>query len=162
MFETISQLPAENIEVRLLRRAVEVLEAASGAPGSTPHLPDRLIGAIEEGHRALRDTIGRLSATVDALGATMQSSVEAVETAMRTTVARLPLIAENSYADAARFSELHAAVEVLTAVLQGLTALPDNGGALLPGPDIVPRRRVVEPQLTRELRKLLQEIEAAS
>jgi hypothetical protein len=168
LVEAISQLPAEHAEIELLRRAVETLEAAaaavkSHAPASTPLPPDRLDALIEEGHRALFDAVRDLSATTDALGATMRSSVDALGDAMSAATLRSPATLGNSDADTDKFSELQGAVEALTAVLERLTTLPDTAEEPPPiGTDLPARRpRAQEPRLARELRKLLQEIETA-
>jgi hypothetical protein len=165
LVEVISQLPAEDAEIGLLRRAVETLEAAaaavtSPAPASTL-LPDRLDPVIEEGHRVLYDAVRDLSATTDALGATMRSSVDALGDAMNAAV-RPPATPGNGDAGAYKFSELQGAVEALTAVLERLATLPDTADEPLPiGPDLSLRPRAQSPRLARELRKLLQEIETA-
>src|SRR5262249_54060719 len=67
LIETISQLAATPLEVALLRRIVEVLEAACTtaavnvrAPAPASQLPERLEGVIEEGRRGLIDATKRL------------------------------------------------------------------------------------------------------
>jgi hypothetical protein len=166
LVEVISQLPAEDAEIGLLRRAVETLEAAaaavtSPAPASTL-LPDRLDPVIEEGHRVLYDAVRDLSATTDALGATMRSSIDALGDAMNAAAVRPPATPGNGDAGAYKFSELQGAVEALTAVLERLATLPDTADEPLPiGPDLSLRPRAQSPRLARELRKLLQEIETA-
>ena len=169
LLETISQLPTERIEVGLLRRAVELLELACSAPvessdrapASTPDLPERLVTVIDQGHRALLEAVGRLSANTQALGAAVRSSVEALETTMRTNAAQHAPTGDNGNAAAAGFTELQAAVEELTGVLQRLTALPDDAAEAPLAADPAARRRVPAPRLARELRQLLQDIEAA-
>jgi hypothetical protein len=62
------------------------------------------------------------------------------------------------------FPELQAAVEELTVVLRRLTAVPENMEEATPlaGYATVPaRRKAPAPGLARELRRLLQEIDAA-
>jgi hypothetical protein len=168
LLETISQLPAERVEVALLRRAVELLEMACNTPAAGddrgPALPPQgeLVTVIEQGHHALLDAVGRLSANTQALGAAVRSSVETLETTMRTTAAQQQPTNENRFADVGVFPELQAAVEELTAVLQRLSALPEDAEETAPGVDPVSRRRTPAPHLARELRKLLQEIEAVS
>ena len=61
-----------------------------------------------------------------------------------------------------RFSELGRAIEALTAVLRRLTRAPDIIEGPTLGADQAVRREVQEPNLARELRQLLQEIEAGS
>jgi hypothetical protein len=91
LIETISQLAGEHLEIGLLRRLVEVIEAVStvtavnvGAPASTLQLPRRLEAAIEEGQRGLLDAARHLSVTTDALGARIGSSVDALMAAINT------------------------------------------------------------------------------
>ncbi len=65
---------------------------------------------------------------------------------------------------ATSFPELQAAVEELTAVLRRLSAAPENMEEATPlaGYASVPaRRKAPAPGLARELRRLLQEIDAA-
>src|SRR6516162_6005372 len=163
LIEMISQLAAEHLEIGLLRRLVEVLDAVCtatavnvGAPASTFQLPERLEVVIEEGQRSLLDAARHLSATTDALGATIGSSVDALKTAISTAAAQLPPIADQGN-EAFGFSELQVAVEALTALLERLTMVPDTSL----GADQAARREVQEPHLARELRQLLREIETA-
>ena len=169
LIETISLLAAVSLEVALLRRILEVLETACttaavnvSGPVSTLQLPERLEGVIEEGQRGLIDAARHLSATADAFGATLGSSIDALKTIISTAAAQLPPIAD--YGDQSlRFSELEGAIEALTSVLRRLTRVPD----IIEGPTILDadqsaRGKVPEPHLARELRQLLQEIEASS
>jgi hypothetical protein len=167
LIETISQLAAAPLEVALLRRIVEVLEAACttaavnvGSPASTLQLPERLEVVIEEGQRSLIDAARHLSATTDALGATIGSSVDVLKTAISTAAAELPPTADHRN-EAFGFSELQRAVEALTEALGRLTAVPNTIEAPTLGPDQAARGKVQQPHLARELRQLLQEIETA-
>jgi len=164
LLETISQIPAEHVEVGLLRRVVEVLEASGTKPRSiadaaaaSRHLPEHLTVMIEQGQRAMLDAIERLSSSTNALEATMRSSIETVGTATRETAAHLSLFAEGGNADVERFSGLQAAIESLTALLERLTKLPASA-------EEMPRdhHRVTEARLASELRSLLLEIGSAS
>jgi len=164
LIEAISELPAEAVEIGLLRRTVEILESAVAAVGSRGPLatlpaPDRLDEVIEENHRALLDAVRHLSASTDALGATMRSSVNALSDAMSSAEAQLPTTTADGgdNTDTYKFTELQGAVEALTAVLRRLTTMPDTAEE----PAIPVRSRVQEPHLARELRRLLQEIETA-
>jgi hypothetical protein len=168
LIETISLLAAASLEVALLRRILEVLETACttaavnvGAPVSTLRLPERLEVVIEEGQRGLIDAARHLSITADALGAALGSSIDALRTAISMATAQLPQIADYSN-QTSRFSELEGAIQALTAILRRLTTAPDiiEGPTIL-GADQGARRQVQEPHLARELRQLLQEIEAA-
>jgi hypothetical protein len=166
LVEAISQLPAEHDEIGLLRRAVDTLEAAAAAVNSrataSTLLPsDRLDVVIEEGHRALFDAVRHLSATTDALGATMRSSVDALGDAISAAAVRPPATTGNGDADAYKFSELQGAVEALTGVLERLTTRPDTAEGPPIGTDLTARPRAQEPRLARELRQLLQEIGTA-
>jgi hypothetical protein len=80
---------------------------------------------------------------------------------MRTTAAQHVPIGDNGNAAAAGFTELRAAVEELTGVLQRLTALPDDAAEAPLAADPAAGRSVPSPRLARELRQLLQDIEAA-
>jgi hypothetical protein len=168
LLETISQLPAERAEIRLLRRAVELLETAraapapgdDSAPASTAHQPERLVGAIEQGHRALLDALGRLSANTRELGAVLRSQVERLETTVQ-TIAKQPPGGDHSQTDAAGFPELQATIAELTAVLQRLSAVPEDDAVGSERREAEPASRLPAPRVARELRKLLQEIEAA-
>ena len=163
LIETISQLAAEHLEIGLLRRLVEVIEAVCtvtavnvGAPASTLQLPGRLEAVIEEGQRGLLDAARHLSVTTDALGAKIGSSVDALVAAINMAAVQHPPTADREI-EAFGFSELRSAVEALTAVIERLTTVPDTslgaGGAA--------SRKVQEPHLAHELRELLQEIETA-
>ena len=161
LIEAISELPAEGVEIGLLRRTVEILEAAAASvnsrgPVASLPLNDRLGAVIEENQRTLLDAVRHLSATTDALGATMRSSVDALGEAMRLTQAQPPATADNG---TYKFTELQGAVEGLTAVIKGLTTLPDIAEQLPIGTDLTARLRAQEPRLAHELRKLLQDIE---
>jgi hypothetical protein len=160
LIEAISDLAAEHLEVGLLRRLIEVLEAVCtttavnvGTPASALQLPERLEVLIEEGHRGLVDAAKHLSAATDALAATLGSSADGL-TAISTAVAQLPPIADHRN-QAFGFAELQGAVETLTAALERLTATPDT----IEEPSA--RGKVQEPSLARELRQLLREIEPA-
>jgi hypothetical protein len=162
LIETISQLAAEHPEIRLPRRLVEVIEAAStaaaanvGATTSTLHVPERLEAVIEEGQRGLLDAARHLSATTDALGARIGSSVDALNAAINTAVVQRPPDADRGN-EAFRFSELQGAVEALTAVLGRLTTVPDAMDRSLGA-----EGAVQDSHLAHELRQLLQEIETA-
>jgi hypothetical protein len=168
LIEAISLLAAVSLEVALLRRILELIETACttaaanvGAPVSTLQIPDRLEVVIEEGQRGLIDAARHLSMTTDALRAALGSSIDALNTAISTATAQLPPIAAYSN-QASRSSELEGAMEALTAVLRRLTTAPDiiEGPTIL-GADQSARRQVQEPHLAGELRRLLQEMEAA-
>jgi hypothetical protein len=170
LLETIAQLPAERVEVGLLRHAVELLEMACNAapafrddraPSAPPQLPERLVAVIEQGHHTLLDAVGRLTANTQALGATVRSSVETLETTLRASAVQQQPIDESKVANTAALPELQAAVEELTAVLQRLSALPEDTEGPSLASDPVSRRKMPAPRLARELQKLLQEIEAA-
>jgi hypothetical protein len=163
LVETISQLAAEHLEIGLLRRLVEVIEAGCtvtavnvGAPASTLQLPGRLEAVIEEGQRGLLDAARHLSVTTDALGAKIGSSVDALMAAINMAAVQFPPTADRGN-EAFGFSELRGAVEALTAVIERLTTVPDTSL----GADGAASRKVQEPHLAHELRELLQEIETS-
>jgi hypothetical protein len=166
LIETISQLAAEHLEIGLLRRLVEVIEAVCtatavnvGAPASTLQIPERLESVIEEGQRGLLDAARHLSVTTDALGARIGSSVDALNAAINAAVQLPPIVDRGN--EAVGFSELQGAVEALTAVIERLTTVPDTMEDTSLGADRAARRKVQEPHLAHELRQLLQEIETA-
>jgi hypothetical protein len=166
LIETISGLPAEPVDVALLRRAVELLEAgrsprlerdySDGA--SMAQIPDRLVGALEAGHRALSDAVERLSATTDGLASTTRSSIEALESTFRAGEQRQPPAGESVIGDAAELSQLRQAVVALTAALDRVPAGAAANGEAAPGTDLAARRREPQPDLADQLKQLLQEI----
>src|SRR6267142_1397428 len=141
LIEAISELPAEGVEIGLLRRAVEILESAAvavGSRGPLAFLPlhDRLDAVIEENQRTLLDAVRHLSASTDALGATMRSSATALGEAISLSQAQLALPADGGNADTYKFAELQGAVEDLTAVLQRLTTIPGTAEGAPLGADV--------------------------
>jgi hypothetical protein len=167
LIEAISQLAPDYLEIGLLRRLVEVIEAVAtaaaakvGAPASTLQLSERFEAVIEEGQRGLLDAARHLSRATDALGATIGSSVDALNAAIDTAAVQLPPTADRGN-EAFGFSELQGAVEALTTVLERFTTVSDTMADTSLGADRAALRKVQEPHLAHELRKLLQEIEAA-
>src|SRR5207245_2435075 len=119
---------------------------------------ERFTDAVEEGHRALLDAVGRLSASADALEGRLHWSIEALETAINTMAAnamaaRAPAVAEHYNGSAAGVAELRTAVEMLTTVLERLTALPEATEEVPLGTDSARRPKTTEPRLARELRR---------
>jgi hypothetical protein len=171
LLETIAQLTAEPEELGLLRRVVALLEAghdrsaADDGIGELPsRFPERLVAAFEEGHLPLLDAVSRLSEITQALEAAMRTSVEAFETAMRSAAAQQRPVNDDKIVGAMSVPELQTAVEELTAVLRRLSAVPEKIEEAIPpaGYAGVPaRRKAPAPGLARELRGLLQEIDAA-
>jgi hypothetical protein len=171
LIDTMSRLPAEQIDVALLHHAVELLETVRAAPSprhdtpaTPPQIPDRLIAVLEEGHRALFAAIERLSATADGLAATTRSSVESLEATIHQSELRHPPAAETTTVDPAGLSRLHEAVVALTAVLEGIQRSPRAAAAVQDealGTDLGPRRTDADPDLAEQLKKLLQEMETA-
>jgi hypothetical protein len=117
-------------------------------------------GTVANG-AALLDAVGRLTANTQALGATLRSSVETLETTVRASAAQQQPIDGSTVANAVALPELQAAVEELTAVLQRLSASPSDSDEPPLATDPVSRRRMPAPRLARELQNLLREIEAA-
>ena len=171
LLETIARLTVEPEEIGLLRHVVSLLEAgrnrlvADDRIGELPaRLPERLVAAFEQGHLPLLDAVSRLSEITQALEATMRTSVEAFETTMRSAAVQQRPVDDGNIVGAVSFPELQAAVEELTVVLRRLTAVPENmeEATSLAGYASVPaRRNAPAPGLARELRGLLQEIDAA-
>jgi len=171
LLETIARLTVEPEDIGLLRRAVSLLEAGRNRPLADDGidelpawLPEQLVAAFEQGHLPLLDAVSRLSEITQALEATMRTSVEAFETTMRSAAVQQRPIDDDKIVGAMSFPELQAAVEELTVVLRRLTAVPENMEEATPlaGYASVPaRRKAPGPGLARELRGLLQEIDAA-
>jgi hypothetical protein len=166
LIETIAQLPAEHFGTGLLRRLIEVMDAVSegttanlGTNSSKLQLPERLEVAIEEGQRTLVDAARHLSATTDTLGAALASSVDVLKTAIGAATAQRPPTGEQRD-EAPGFAELQIAIETLTAALERLTATPDPIEPTVGTSDTI-HDKPKEPNLARELRQLLREIEAA-
>lgn len=160
LIETIAQLPAERAEVRLLRRAIELLETAYNTTASENNmalsapsqLPEGLTGLLEQGHHALLDAVDRLTANTQALEATVRSSVEFVA-----STAHMAAAPQQSIDG---FSELRGAVEELTAVIRRWGVAPgETREAPLPASPVP--SETPAPHLARELQSLLKEIEAA-
>jgi hypothetical protein len=167
LIEAISGLPTEPVEVALLRRAVELLEATPtphpqrdlGDPAVIMQIPDRLIVALEQGHHALSVAIERLSATTDGLASTTRSAVEALEkSAFHLAEQHQSLPAVAAIADTAELFELRQAVVALTAVLDRTPVAPAASTATVPGTDLAARHAEVQPGLADQLKQLLQEI----
>jgi len=170
LLEAISQLPTVPVEVGLLRRVVELLESTRDRPlaneaVSVPppaEIPERLVASIEQGHYALLDAVSRFAESAGALESTMRTSIETLETTFRAAAARQRPAEEGKFAGGPGFSELQTAVEELTAVLQRLSVKPEGAEDTAVAEDRAPRPRGGSgPHVARELRQLLQEIEAA-
>jgi hypothetical protein len=169
LFDSICQLPTERVEVGLLRRAVELLESACDRPlasetmpAASAQIPERLVASIEEGHHALFDAVNHLSTNIEALEAAMRTLVEALEPILHIAAAQQGPIDGDKLPGAAGLSRLQVAVEELTVVLQRLSAVPGGGHETTPAAEGVPPSQPGSaPRLARELRQLLQEIEAA-
>lgn len=170
LLETIAQLTMEPEQIGLLRRVVSLLEAgrdgsaAGDKIGELPaRFPERLIAAFEQGHLPLLNVVSRLSETTQALESTVRASIEALETTLRSAGAQRPVDDDRTFG-ATSFPELQAAVEELTAVLRRLSAAPESMEEATPlagYPSMPARRKATAPGLARELRGLLQEIDAA-
>ena len=169
LLEAILQLPTEPVEVGLLRRVVELLEstrdrprANDAMPAPPAQIPERLVASIEQGRHALLDVVSRFAASAGALESTMRTSVETLESTLHAAAVRQQPAEEDKLTGVAGLTELQAAVEELTAVLQRLSAKPERAEetAAAEEPVAIPRG-VPGPRLARELRQLLQEIEAA-
>ena len=165
LIETIAGFPAEPVEVSLLRRAVELLEITqnlqperiSGETASIPQNSDRLVGALEEGHRTLSGAIERLSATTDGFAAATRSSMEALEDVVRAAEQRQPPAASPLIADADELSQLRQAVVALTAALERAPLAATAGAEVALGGSSVVRQKEAQPGLADQLKELLQE-----
>jgi hypothetical protein len=168
LIEKIARLPAEPIEMGLLRQTATLLEGV-GAPaavrdlqgaGAALQIPDRLVSVLEQGHHALVDAIERLSITTEGLATTTNSSIEALEAAFRAMELHQQAAAQNTGVDTAAMTDLRDAVMALTALLERLRDAPaaaDHETAADPGAPRPDR----DPDLAQELRKLLREIQTA-
>jgi hypothetical protein len=172
LLEIIAQLTVEPEEINLLRRVVSLLDPAQNRPVADDRttemparFPERLVAAFEQGHLPLLNAVSRLSEITQAFEAAMRTSVEALEATIRSAAAQHRPVHDDKTVGAMSFPELQAAVDELTAVLRRLlSAVPENmeeatplaGYASAPG-----RRKAPAPGLARELRGLMQEIDAA-
>jgi len=172
LLETIAQLTVEPEEIGLLRRVVSLLEPTQSRPAADDRIgemparfPERLVAAFEQGHLPLLNAVSRLSEITQALEAAMRTSVEALEATMRSAAAQQRPVDDDKIVGATSFPELQAAVDELTAVLRRLlSAVPENMEEATPlaGYASVPaRRKAPATGLARELRGLMQEIDAA-
>jgi hypothetical protein len=170
LLETISQLTVEPEEIGLLRRVVSLLDAGRDGPVGvdrtgelTARFPERLVAAFEQGLLPLLDAVGRLSEITQALEAAMRTAAEAFETTMRSAAAQQRPIDDEKIGSVTSFPELQSAVEELTAVLRRLSAAPEDmeEATTLATHAVPARRKAPAPGLARELRRLLQEIDAA-
>jgi hypothetical protein len=169
LLETIAHMTVEPEEIGLLRRVVSLLDAGRDDPASDERIgelparfPEQLVAAFEQGHLTLLDAVSRLSDITQALEAAMRTSAEAFETTMRSAAAQQRPVDDAKIGSAMSFPELQAAVEELTAVLRRLSAGPEEEATPLAAYATAPaRRKAPAPGLARELRGLLQEIDAA-
>src|SRR5262249_16792795 len=166
LLETFPRLPAEPVEIGILRRIVTLLEAAhdglvadNRSSELLTRLPERLVAAFEQGNRSFLDAVNQLSENSQTLKAAMRSSVEALEATMRSARAEEGRVDADTNYDATAFPELQAAVEELTAVLRQFSAMSENTQeTTLAGGIVHSRDKAPPPGLARELRRLLQEI----
>ncbi len=171
LIDTMARLPAEPVETALLRRAVELLEAAQSVslergrevPAAATQIPGqipaRLAGALEQGQRALSEASERLVAATDGLAALNRSSLEAIEMRLHTVEQSRPAPGRPALAEAAELSQLREAVVALTEALQHVPAPPIAVGVESAiGTDVAVRRQQAQPALADELKRLLQEI----
>lgn len=167
LIEKIARLPAEPIEMGLLRQTATLIESA-GIPaaardlqgaGGAPQIPDRLVSVLEQGHHALIDAIERLSITTEGLATTTNSSIEALEAAFRAPELHQRAAVQNTGVDTAAMTDLRDAVMALTALLERVRnpAAADHEAVAEAGAPRPDR----DPDLAQELRKLLREIQTA-
>ncbi|MGH7097673.1 MAG: hypothetical protein ACREE4_08455 [Stellaceae bacterium] len=156
LFETISGLPAERLDIELLRRLAWLWEEGDAARtgGSEAALTSaigkllaRLIDALDEGRISLVDTMTGLSAQAEALAGAMQS---AIDRGAERGMGRDP---------APDLAEIHSAVARLRVVMEGLAAaaqqVPAGAAAGASGAEIGAARS----ELSREVRSLLADLE---
>ena len=165
LIETIAAIPAEPVDVALLQRAVELLEAAQiphparigNEAAQNPQIPNQLIETLVKGHRSLSGAIERLSATTDAFAATTRSSIEALDSTVRAVDQRQPSAAQTAITDPIELSQLRQAVIALTAALERVPLGAAADGEAMPARDPVARRTEAPPDLADQLKQLLQE-----
>jgi hypothetical protein len=169
LLEAIARLSPDQIASDPLQRAAESLERAceairSGgkAPAHQAGVPERLVTVLDDGNRALLDAVNRLSANTETLEASIHSSAQTIETAVRSAAAQTaPTDHVGTGAEPDSFAGLQAAIEQLTGLLRQLVAMPAGSSETGVVPGSVPvRREPPPPRLAGELRQLLQEIEA--
>ena len=173
LIETMAEIPVERLETGLLRRAVELLETAepaakpvgdaAPAPVAVVAIPDRFPGVFEAGQRAIVDAAERMTAASGAVATAARSSAETVETALHAMAARVEATAASGRADGAELVQLRGAVEALTELLERLSSVRGEEDRVAPL-DADPEARqplAAAPQLVRELKQLLAEIDAA-
>ncbi|HTV44128.1 MAG TPA: hypothetical protein VMF05_02330 [Stellaceae bacterium] len=171
LIDLVSRLPVEPAGTVLLRRAVALLEAGTtigvrkdgivhddGVVAAGWTIPDRVIGLVEDGHRALVAAIEHLSATTDGFAGATRSALDGLEAALRSGEQRPA--AETASLDVAVLERLHEAVQALTATLERLPR-PVLAAERLTGTELAVTPRDADPDLAGELKKLLQEIETA-
>ncbi|MGH7029430.1 MAG: hypothetical protein ACREE9_08830 [Stellaceae bacterium] len=171
LIELLSRLPTEPVGIALLRRAIELLEAGPGAKlvqddsaiASAPQIPERMVGVLEEGRRALLEAVEHLSATTDRLALTTRSAIEGLEAAVRDSEQRPSAAAESAILDADGLSRLHDAIVALTVALERVPILAPGPPVAesATGHDLPVRGREAEPHFAEELKKLLAEIGTA-
>lgn len=156
LLETISGLPAERLDIELLRRLAWLWEEgdATRTGGSEAALTSaigkllaRLIDALDEGRISLVDTMTGLSAQAEALAGAMQS---AVDRGTERGAGRDPV---------PDLAEFRSAVAQLRTVMEGLAAAaqqaPAGSAAGTSGAEIGAARS----ELSREVRSLLADFE---
>lgn len=165
LIDALAGLPAEAALPELVRGSLARIEAAAtqpreASPATLPsQMADRLVVGVEQSQQALSAASERLAATVDWFAATANASITALAETLgagETTAQGANLGSEEAVA---AMAQLRDAVARLTALLEHLrtepTAAPES-----PPASAAPRREP-HPDLAEELRKLLQEIDAA-
>lgn len=171
LIDMLSQLPAEPLDIVLLRRAVDLLEAGSAVKPARddsaaippPQLSERIVGAFEEGRRALLEAIGRLSATTEGLAASTRSAIEGLEATIRDSDRQPIPASQPAILDTAEVTRLHEAVVALTAALErapATTLTETDPLAAVSG--ILPVSRDPDPRVADELKRLLAEMGTTS
>ena len=145
----------QNLPTR--RCGATLAERVRGEPAPISQIPDRLVGALEDGHRTLSTAIERLSATTEGFAASTRSSIEELESTVRAVEHRQPPAAETAISDVAELSQLRQAVIALTAALERVPLGPAVTREAAPDGEFVARRGEAQPDLANQLRQLLQE-----
>ncbi len=167
LIDAVARSPAEPIEAALLRRAVELLEAARAggpergneAPAAAMQIPARLADALEDGQRTLSQAIERLVAASDRLAALNRSSLEAIEARLRAAEQSQPAPGLPAPAETAELAQLREAMVALTDALQRIPATAMAAGAEpATKTDVAVHRPPAQPGLADELKRLLEDI----
>ena len=81
LVEAIAELPVEQLDLTLLQRVVALLESPPASVLPPEVMLERIAAALENGSSSVTDAVAALTASADALAATMRQSAQAIERA---------------------------------------------------------------------------------